>query len=446
MEAREQAVSRSADRSTLRRAVAAAALGNGMEWFDFGIYAYLAATLGTVFFPSSNPTASLLLSLATFGVAFVVRPFGGFFFGPLGDRLGRQRILATTILLMSGSTFAIGLLPGYASIGILAPILLVFCRLLQGFSTGGEYGGASTFIAEYAPDNRRGFFGSWLEFATLGGFVLGASIVTVLTIALPDAAMNSWGWRVPFLIAGPLGIVGLYLRLKLEDTPNFKALEETHEVTQSPLRESFTEWRAILRLIGIVILVNVADYIILSYMPTYLPKILEIGDNSALMIIVLTMVVMMAVITLVGSLTDRVGRKPVMLTGCIGFAVLTYPAFWLMSQGNILGTAAGLLILGLLLVLILGTIGSMLPALFPTRCRYGAFCIGYNVSTSLFGGTAPFVATYLISVTGDNFVPAYYLIIASVVAFIPIVMSEETAGDPLKQTSEVRTTGVPVGK
>lgn len=445
MEAQEQAVAR-VDRSTLRRAIAAAALGNGMEWFDFGIYAYLAATLGTVFFPSGNPTASLLLSFATFGVAFVMRPFGGFFFGPLGDKLGRQRILATTILLMSGSTFAIGLLPGHDSIGILAPILLVLCRMVQGFSTGGEYGGASTFIAEYAPDDRRGFFGSWLEFATLGGFVLGASIVTVLTIILPESAMLSWGWRVPFLIAGPLGLVGLYLRLKLEDTPNFKALEETQEVTQSPLRESFTEWRAILQLIGIVILVNVADYIILSYMPSYLTETLKIGDNSALMVIVFTMVVMMAVITLVGSLTDRVGRKPVMLTGCVGFVILTYPAFWLMSQGNILGTIAGLLILGFLLVLILGTIGSMLPALFPTKCRYGAFAIGYNVSTSAFGGTAPFIATYLISVTGNNFVPAYYLIIAALIAFVPIMMAEETAGTPLRQTSRVRTTEVPVSQ
>lgn len=442
MEAQGQAVPR-ADRSTLRRAVAAGALGNGMEWFDFGIYAYLAATLGTVFFPSENPTASLLASFATFAVAFVVRPFGGFFFGPLGDKLGRQRILATTILLMAGSTFAIGLLPGYASVGILAPILLVLCRMLQGFSTGGEYGGACTFIAEYAPDDRRGFYGSWLEFATLGGFVLGAGMVTVLTIALPDDAMTSWGWRVPFLIAGPLGIVGLYLRLKLEDTPNFRALESAEEVARSPLRETLTEWRAILRLIGIVVLINVADYIILSYMPSYLTETLDVGDTNALLVIVFTMVVMMAVITLVGSLTDRIGRKPVMLAGCVGFILLTYPAFMLLSLGSIFGTIAGLLILGLLLVLILGTIGSMLPALFPTNVRYGALAIGYNISTSAFGGTAPFVATYLISVTGDNFVPAYYLIIAALVAFVPIVTSEETAGAPLRQTARVQTAEVP---
>jgi MFS transporter, MHS family, proline/betaine transporter len=189
-------------------------------------------------------------------------------------------------------------------------------------------------------------------------------------------------------------------------------------------------------LIGIVILVNVADYIILSYMPSYLTETLDIGDTSALMAIVLTMVIMMAVITPVGALTDRVGRKPVMLAGCIGFALLTYPAFLLLSLGSVFGTIAGLLILGLLLVLILGTIGSMLPALFPTKYRYGAFCIGYNISTSAFGGTAPFVATYLISVTGDNFVPAYYLIVAALIAFVPILMAEETAGTPLKQLSD----------
>jgi MFS transporter, MHS family, proline/betaine transporter len=199
-------------------------------------------------------------------------------------------------------------------------------------------------------------------------------------------------------------------------------------------------------LIGIVILVNVADYIILAYMPSYLTDTLGIGDTRALMVIVFTMLVMMLVITFVGALSDRIGRKTVLLAACVGFALLTYPAFLLLSVGTTLSTVAGLLILGFLLVLIIGTIPSALPALFPTKVRYGAFAIGYNISTSAFGGTAPFVATYLISVTGNDFVPAYYLIIAALVAFIPIVTSEETARAPLRQTTRAQAAGVAASK
>jgi MHS family proline/betaine transporter-like MFS transporter len=237
MEAQGQVAPR-VDQTTMRRAIAACAIGNATEWFDYTTYGFLAIILGGVFFPSENPTVSLLSSFAVFGAAFVARPLGGFFFGPLGDKFGRQRILATTILLMAGATFAAGLLPGYAAVGIWAPILLVFLRLLQGFSAGGEYGGASTFMAEFAPDDRRGFWTSWLEFGSLAGYFMGAGLATLLTVTLSDGVMSSWGWRIPFLIAGPLGVIGLYLRLKLQDTPVFTALEEAGEVEESPLRDT----------------------------------------------------------------------------------------------------------------------------------------------------------------------------------------------------------------
>lgn len=207
------------DERAVKRAVKAASLGNAMEWFDFGIYSYLAVTIGHVFFPSGNDTVQLLSSFATFAVAFLVRPLGGMFFGPMGDRLGRKKVLALTMILMALGTFCIGLIPSYASIGFWAPVLLIFFRLVQGFSTGGEYGGASTFIAEYAPDKRRGFFGSFLELGTLLGYTGAAGLVTGLYALLDDGAMESWGWRIPFLVAGPLGFVGIYLRLKLDETP-----------------------------------------------------------------------------------------------------------------------------------------------------------------------------------------------------------------------------------
>ncbi|MYR89595.1 MFS transporter, partial [Streptomyces sp. SID685] len=258
------------DPALVKRAVKAAALGNAMEWFDFGVYSYIAVTLGKVFFPSGNPTAQLLSTFGAFAAAFLVRPLGGMVFGPLGDRVGRQKVLALTMIMMAAGTFAIGLIPSYGSIGVGAPLLLLAARLVQGFSTGGEYAGASTFIAEYAPDKRRGFFGSWLEFGTLAGYIGGAGLVTLMTALLSSADLLSWGWRVPFLIAGPMGIIGLYLRMRLEETPAFAAEVEKAEAERPkvPLREMVAgQWRALLLCVGLVLVFNVTDYMLLSYMP-----------------------------------------------------------------------------------------------------------------------------------------------------------------------------------
>lgn len=399
-----------------------------MEWFDFGVYGYLAVSIGHIFFPSHNPTTELLSAFGGFAVAFLIRPFGGLFFGPLGDRIGRQRVLAVTIILMAVSTFMIGVLPGYAQIGIWAPILLILARLVQGFSTGGEYGGAATFMAEYAPDNQRGYLCSWLEFGTLGGFSLGAILVTLATFGLSPEAMNSWGWRIPFLCAGPLGMIGLYLRLKLEETPDFQGLQDAGEVAASPLREAIaTEWRQLLKCIGIVILLNVADYTFLTYMPSYLNTALGIGEQSGRVTLIGVMLVMMLVITPIGALSDRIGRKPILITAALGFVLFAWPAFWLMSQGNMLLVTLGLAIPGLLLVMLLGTLPATLPAMFSTRTRYGGFAVSYNVSTSVFGGTAPLAITWLVATTGNDYMPAFYLIAAGVIAFLPIVALRESA-------------------
>jgi MHS family proline/betaine transporter-like MFS transporter len=436
MEAQGQVAPR-VDQTTMRRAIAACAIGNATEWFDYTTYGFLAIILGGVFFPSENPTVSLLSSFAVFGAAFVARPLGGFFFGPLGDKFGRQRILATTILLMAGATFAAGLLPGYAAVGIWAPILLVFLRLLQGFSAGGEYGGASTFMAEFAPDDRRGFWTSWLEFGSLTGYFMGAGLATLLTVTLSDGVMSSWGWRIPFLIAGPLGVIGLYLRLKLQDTPVFTALEEAGEVEESPLRDTLVyAWRPMLLLAGISMITNVGNYILLTYMVNYLQNNLNVGSTTALLVTFIAIVFMMVVIWRVGSLSDRFGRKTMLIAGSVGFIVFSLPAFWLISLGNWITTLLGMLMLALCLVLILGTIPSTLPALFPTEVRYTGFAISYNISVALFGGTAPFVAGYLASATGSNYAPAFYLMGIAAVALIPILLSPETARQPLRSGLE----------
>ena len=436
------------DESAVRRAVKAAALGNAMEWFDFGIYSYLAVTLGKVFFPAGNATVSLLSSFATFAVAFLVRPVGGAVFGPLGDRIGRKRVLAVTMILMAIGTFAIGLIPSYAAIGFWSPALLILFRLVQGFSTGGEYGGASTFIAEYAPDKRRGFFGSFLEFGTLAGYIGASGLVVVLTATLSDASMQAWAWRVPFLVAGPLGVIGLYLRLKLDETPAFqrleaesatttkvRATEAAHGVetpTQGEFRGIFVEhWRRMLLCVALVAAYNVAVYMLLSYMPTYLSDELGYSTTQGLVILLVVMAAMMAVINQVGRLSDRFGRKPLLMGGMLGFVALSAPSLLLVRAGGVLWVTLGILLLGLSLVCLLGTMSAALPALFPTHIRYGALSIGYNVSTSLFGGTTPLVITALISATGTKMMPAYYCMFFALIGVLAVVLVPETARQPL---------------
>ncbi len=427
--------------SLLRRAIGAAAIGNCTEWYDFGVYAYVAAYVGATFFPLGDPAAQALAAFAVFAMSFLFRPLGSLFFGPLGDRIGRQKVLALTILLMSGSTFLIGLLPSYDSIGLFAPLLFLLCRMIQGFSTGGEYGGAATYIAEYAPDKRRGFFGSWLEFGTLLGFGMGAVVPTILILSLDEASMNSWGWRIPFLIAGPLGGIGLYLRKKLEDTPAFKNLEESGSVAKSPLKSLLVGyWKTMLILIGVVIIINVGNYTLMTYMPTYLAQTLDISDAAALVPLIGVILIMLAVITPIGALSDRVGRKPLFLSACLSFLVFSIPAFWLITQGTTVTTFLGLLLIGLCHVQLIGPLAATLPAMFPTKVRYAAFCIGYNVSTALFGGTAPSINEGVVQATGNNYFPAFYLMGAALIAIIPVLLMKETAGKPLlEEDGEVTT-------
>ncbi|PRC43397.1 MFS transporter, partial [Mycobacterium sp. ITM-2017-0098] len=303
-----------AEPKAVRQAVRGAAIGNTVEWFDFAIYGFLATYIADKFFPPGDDTAALLSTFAIFAAAFFMRPLGGFFFGPLGDRIGRQRVLAIVILMMSASTLAIGLVPSYQSIGVLAPILLLVLRCLQGFSAGGEYGSGACFLAEYAPDRHRGFVVSFLVWSVVVGFLLGSITVTGLEALLSEDAMDSYGWRIPFLIAGLLGAVGLYIRLKLHDTPEFTSLRESGEVSTSPLKEAITtSWRPILQIIGLVVIHNVGFYVVYTFLPSYFTKTLEFSKTDAFFSITVASLVGIILIPPLGALSDRIGRKPLLI-------------------------------------------------------------------------------------------------------------------------------------
>lgn len=421
------------DTGLLRQAIVGAGIGNTVEWYDFAIYGFLATYIAQKFFPSANGTAALLSTFAVFAVAFFMRPLGGFFFGPLADRIGRKRVLAIVVVLMSLSTLGIGLVPSYDSIGVGAPILLVLLRCVQGFSAGGEYGSGACFLAEFAPTRNRGLVVAFLVWSVVIGFLLGSVTVTALEAMLPKDAMDSYGWRIPFLIAGVLGVAGLYIRLRLRDTPEFEALQETGEVSESPLREALrTAWRPILQIIGLVVIHNVGFYVVFTYLPTYFTKTLGFTKTDAFVSITVASVVALLLILPLAALSDRVGRKPLMVAGAVGFAVFAYPLFVLLNSGS-LGAAiaahAGLAAIEAVFVSASLAAGA---ELFATRVRSTGYSIGYNVSVAVFGGTAPYVATWLTDRTGNAIAPAYYVIVAAVVSLATVLTMRETAGRPLR--------------
>ncbi|MFE9575607.1 MFS transporter [Nocardia sp. NPDC006044] len=410
-------------------------MGNATEWFDYGVYAATATYLTDAFFPGDLGTLGTMLG---FAVSFLLRPLGGMVWGPLGDRIGRKAVLATTILLMAAATGAIGLLPTHSQIGVFAPILLIALRVVQGFSTGGEYGGAATYLAECASDKRRGFLGSFLEFGTLAGFVGGSATVLACQLAFGSDAMHSWGWRIPFLLAVPLGLVGWYLRSRLDESPVFSEVAE--EDTKHPpgglrgLRELVTTYRReLLTMAGLVIALNVVNYTLLTYQPTYLQKTIGMSESGATTMMLIGQTVMMVVLPFFGMLSDRIGRRPMWLFSLVGLGVLAIPLYWLMGQGTA-WAITGFVVLGLLYVPQLSTISSTFPAIFPTQVRYAGFALAYNVSTAAFGGTAPLVNEAAIEKTGWSLFPAAYMVGASIVGLVAWCFLRETAGTSLRGT------------
>ena len=412
-----------------RKVLVAAGIGHFIEWYDVGIYGLLATFLAANFFVSGDPTTALLATFAVSAVGFVLRPLGGLFFGPLGDRIGRQRTLAIVVLLTSGSTFAMGVLPTYDSVGILAPVLLVIARMVQGFGAGGETSNAVALLFEYSPRTRRGFMTSWMDGIGFVATVAGSALALALITVLGDDAMTGWGWRIPFLIALPLGLVGLYIRMKLEDSPEFRELEAAGEVAESPTKEAFrTGYKAMLVLCGVLLLKAIAHWALVSFLPSFLSGDLGFSTSQAFAITTVTIGATAIAVPIMGAVSDRIGRKPMLVAGSAGFVVLSWPAFYLMSVGNVVLAIVAMLILGLLIAVFDGALSAMMAEQFPARIRSGAMAIPYNLVVAAFGGTVPYVATWLVSTTGSKLSPAFYVMLLSAVTLgVAITSIRETA-------------------
>ncbi|MCQ6268370.1 MHS family MFS transporter [Fictibacillus sp. WQ 8-8] len=416
----------------VRKAVIAGAIGNVLEMYDWAIYGLYAAIISDQFFPASDATASLLLTFGVFAVGFIMRPLGALFFGPLGDRVGRKKALSISVIMMAVGTVLIGILPNYNQIGIAAPILLVLARFIQGFSAGGEWGGSTTFLVEYAPKTRRGFFGSFQQVSTAGGVLLAALVSLAFSLMMTPETLNAWGWRLPFLIGILPGLLGLYLRMRVDETPKFKEIEETQEHVKMPLKEIVTKYPIpFLKAIGFTIHWTVSYYIFINYMPAYMNKVLNLPFSTALAVNVTVLSFFIILIPIMGHLSDRIGRKPLLICSCLGFIVLSYPMFLLIGKEGILFVLLPQFILAIFESMYCGTGPTALAELFPTKVRNTALSVGYNLAVAVFGGTAPFMATYLISVTNSKVSPTYYLIGCSIVTLLVLFTLRETKNDEL---------------
>lgn len=423
----------------VRRVVASAAIGQFVEWYDFVVYAYSAAIVAKLFFPSTDPAAALLSTFAVYAVGFVMRPLGGFLFGSLGDRIGRRRVLSFVILMMGASTVAIGLLPTYGQVGLLAPALLVVCRLMQGLSAAGETIGSNAFVAEHAPSNRRGLYvGFTYSFANLPP-IAAALLVLLLTNALAGEAYASWGWRIPFLIGGPLALVGLYIRHRVDESPAFKATQAARRAAATPVRDAVRDQkRAMGFSFALAAFSSLGFYTLAGYFVSYLTATVGLNSNAALISNSVALFVAFVMMIIGGHLSDRFGRKPILLIGLAVNAAICIPAYLVAAQGSLATAIVGQSLLAFGCGLFWGPVGIALLELFPTRTRYSASAISYNLAYTIFGGSAPFLGTYLVLQSGSKIAPAIYMAAVSVAVFLVVLMIPETFRKSLVHAEDTR--------
>lgn len=416
-------------RAAERRTVIAGLAGNVMEWYDFGVYGYFASVMGQKFFPAHDPATSLMASFGVFAVGFLGRPLGALIFGHVGDRHGRKQALMASVLSMAAPTLLIGLMPTYQQIGILAPLLLVALRLVQGMAVGGEFTTSMVLLVESAQASRRGIVGSFAPAGAAGGMLIGSIVGAAVTGLLPAAAIASWGWRAAFLFGLVIAAAVLYVRRRLPPDPTILAIEEAR---QSPVIAAFrTQWRTILRITGTVLTLGIGFYLNFVYLSTWLVQYTHISRPTALILNALMLALQLVLAPLAGALSDRIGRKAQLLLTTLGFALLAWPLYVLISHGSIVSVLAGQLGFALLQAGISSAIPAFSVEALPKHVRCTALSFGTNLAQACFGGTVPMVAVALISATGYKLAPALYLAAAATVSFLVVMTSRMQPEDAL---------------
>ena len=406
------------------RAVAAASIGNALEWFDFIIYGFFAVLMAKLFFPAGDETVSLMFALAAFGVPFFMRPLGAIVMGNYADRHGRKAAFSLTILMMMVGTAIIAAAPTYATAGLLAPFLIVLARLIQGFSAGGEFGSATAFLAEQDP-KKRGFFASW-QFASQGlTAVFATSIGVALTSTLTTAQLESWGWRIPFIIGLLIGPVAWYIRRHVDETMEFKTMQPS----ASPLKEALSDGKKRLVVsLGVVALCTVSMYTVVLFMPTYATRQFGLTTSVGFLGGLMVGIIQLVLIPVFGAMSDSFGRRPIMFASAAAMLVVFYPLFaWLAAAPTLQTLLIVQAIIGVLIAAYMGPLGALMAELFPARVRTTGLSISYAFAVAIFGGLAPLFNTWIIAVTGNKLAPAFYLILAAAISLVALVFAKRLA-------------------
>jgi MHS family proline/betaine transporter-like MFS transporter len=421
----EAAGAASAPAWSLRRVVTAGVIGNVLEWYDFAVYGYFAATLGALFFPAGDPASQTLAAFATYAVGFLMRPVGAALFGHVGDRYGRARALLFSIALMAVPTVLMGFLPTYASIGIAAPLAMVLLRMAQGLAVGGEFTSSIVFLAENAPPNRRGFFASFAMFGATAGTMLGSAVASALTATLTPDALASWGWRAAFVSGIVVSFVGVAIRRGMLDVPS-------GAVEKSPLRVAFRDHRGqVFRIGALNCGTAVIYYTLFVYAATWVPQTTSVPAATAIQITMLSIITFLIVLPTAAAISDRVGRKRVMITGLTAALLLAYPLARLMHGGDPVWLAVGQLTFAALLACSMAPIPATMCETFPRGVRVSAVSVGYGLAYALFGGTAPLVAGWLIKRTGNDLAFVGYIVAVVAMSLAIAATMRERRNAPL---------------
>lgn len=412
-----------------RKALIASLIGSSIEWFDYFLYGTVAAiVLNHLFFPSYDPAVGVMLAYVTFALPFFIRPLGGVIFSHIGDKIGRKKTLVITLSLMGGATVLIGLLPTYEMIGVWAPILLITLRCIQGLGIGGEWGGALLLAVEYSPKEKRGLFGSVPQMGVTIGMLMGTIAISAMSL-LPDEQFMAWGWRVPFILSAVLVFLGLWIRKSLDETPSFKEAKESGNIAKVPLFDTFRyHWRSVLIAVGAKIVETGPFYIFSTFVIAYTTTYLSFDRLTALNAVTIGTLVATLMIPLMGMLSDKVGRKPVFIFGTIGMMLFAFPYFYLLSLGSTLWLfVATVVALGIFWAPVTAVLGTMFSEIFSANVRYTGVTVGYQIGAAVAGGTAPLLATFLLSTFNNSTVPiSLYIILAGIISVIAVLATRET--------------------